>query len=94
MDQVKTYYRRSETVAVVEDGEQAYVAIVPEGPIVVLDGTARQIWELAQGSPPDRLPRLVAERFGVTEHEVTDGVVQVMEQLIGHGLVHEVTRAD
>lgn len=91
---MKSYYRRSESVAVVEAGGQAYVAIVPEGPIVVLDGTARQIWELAPGSPPDRLPRLVAERFGVTEQEVNDGVFQVMKQLISHGLVHEVTRSD
>lgn len=87
--------RRPTDVAIVpgpadEDGvELHYVAPLPNGPMVVLSGTASIIWQEALVGPEAALAERVAARLGhvVSEDDIRDEVAAFVDDLVARGLL-------
>ncbi|UWF77901.1 MULTISPECIES: hypothetical protein [Microbacterium] len=54
-------YRIARDVGVLDAGERVYVAGLPEGPVVILDGPAVTAWRAAVGSQPADAAAVVAD---------------------------------
>lgn len=83
-------YRPAADVGVIDDGDAVYAARLPQGPIVVLAGTAAVIWRAAcdgrAGTVTDRVAGSV-DRDGAA----IDGAVEVfVADLVGRGLLQPV----
>lgn len=57
-----------------EDGV-LYVAALPDGPILVLAGTAADIWRIAPGAEPAELARRLPEHLSETRADRPDRFV-------------------
>lgn len=82
-----TAFRLPCMVAVIEevseDQDTAYLARLPEGPIVVLRDTALLIWrEAVTPSGEGSLHSRVAKAYGVSEEEVQTAVEECVADLI------------
>ncbi|WP_353808037.1 PqqD family protein [Agromyces sp. SYSU T00194] len=80
---------KSPGVGVDDDETTTYVAAIPWGPIVVLEGVAAIIWALAQGSARAEVPRLVAEVTGADLDEIREQVDTFLSELLQRGLLIE-----
>ena len=86
-------YRRPQDVAVVDDEPRdggrgaVYVALLPDGPPVVLDGTAALIWREAVADDAGPVVTRVAARAGVPEDEVRADVEAFLADLVLRGLL-------
>lgn len=80
-------YRPAADVGVIDDGTAVYAARLPEGPIVVLAGTAAVIWRAAcedgEAALADRVASSVDED-GATIVGAVDGFVA---ELVARGLL-------
>lgn len=74
-------------VAVVARDGSIFVARVPQGPIMVFEDTAAELWLLAPGATRENLPAIAAERFAVTESMIVDEVHTFVDSLLAHGLI-------
>lgn len=87
-----TRLRVADRVGVVEEGEVVYVAPLPDGPILALDGTAGVIWRVALKHPRTSIARFVARRVGVRPDDIAAEVDRFVEDLIARGLLTTVER--
>lgn len=70
------------------DSPVAYVARLPHGPTIVLEGSACLVWLLvADGGTLEDIARGAAEQAGLATHEVVDDVEAVLSELIDVGVV-------
>lgn len=96
-----THLERPATVAAVHSVEQeegaplVYLAHLPNGPIVILRGTASLVWQEALDGPEDTLAQRVAHRLGLggEESSVERDVVAFIESLLAQGLLERSTAA-
>ncbi len=76
-------------VALVDEEDVTYLATIPWGPIVVLDGVAPTIWRVARGSAREDVPRRVAEETGADLDEIRGDVDRFLADLLERGLLVE-----
>jgi len=74
-------------VAITEDHGIVYVAHLPGGPIVVLEGTAAAIWSEACGGERETIADRVAEAAGVVADEIRGDVDTFVASLVTRGLL-------
>ena len=83
-------YRPAPDVGVIDDGAAVYAARLPEGPLIVLAGTAAVIWRAAcedrDGTVADRVAGSV-DRGGAT---IVDAVDDFVADLVARGLLEPV----
>ncbi|TYL53643.1 PqqD family protein [Agromyces mariniharenae] len=84
-----TGLRPAPGVAHVDDGEIVYAAVLPAGPIVVLDGGAAAIWVAACDGSRASIAERVAEATGASISDVRDDVEAFVEELLARGLLVE-----
>lgn len=69
------------------DRPVAYVAHLPHGPTIVLEGSACLVWlRLADGGTLDDIAAGAAEQAGVTAGEVLDDVEALLSELVEAGV--------
>lgn len=69
--------------------EAVYVARLPDGPIIVLEGTAALIWAEACSSEPGEIADRVGERVDRDTGEIADAVSRFVEDLVARGLLRK-----
>jgi hypothetical protein len=74
-------------VTVSEDGSSVYVAHLPGGPLVVLDGAAAVIWLEATRAPAGGWVARVAELVGQSEDAITADVTAFVADLSARRLL-------
>lgn len=72
-----------------DDAVRIFVAVLPVGPIFVLEGSSAVIWQLAPHGPAEELPVRVAEAMSVSVAEVHDEVVACARDLVSRGLLSD-----
>ena len=77
----------TDPVAVWESGDVVYIAVLPRGPITVLQGVAAAIWLAAQADPMEAAADRVAGATGVEVEEIRASVEQFVGELIARGLL-------
>ncbi|WP_448811698.1 PqqD family protein [Agromyces bauzanensis] len=82
-----TGYRPAPGVAVVEEGDALYAAVLPDGPIVVLDGVAGVIWAEACDGPRSTLADRVAAVTDAAVADIRGDVEAFVEELVQRGLL-------
>lgn len=82
-----TRYFVPKGVAVVLHDDTVFAARVPNGHIVVLEGSAAELWPLVANTTVQDFPRVVAEHFGVAESVVIDDVDAFLVSLVTRGLL-------
>lgn len=87
-----TRLRVADRVGVVVEGDAVYVARLPDGPILALDGTAEIIWRAALKHPRTSIARFVARRVGVETDDIAAEVDRFVDDLMARGLVTPVER--
>ena len=76
-----------------DDGETVYVAPLPAGPILVLDGAGAVIWtEATEGSSDGWVDR-VADAFDLPASRIAAEVLAFVHSLRSQGLLEEVEAA-
>ncbi|GAA2493461.1 PqqD family protein [Terrabacter carboxydivorans] len=68
-------------VTLSEDGQTVYVAHLPGGPLVVLEGAAAVIWVEATTAPGDGWVSRVADAFGRPEDAIASDVETFVDDL-------------
>ena len=74
-------------VTVSDDGQCVYVAHLPGGPLVVLEGAAALIWVEATTEPATGWVARVAEAFGQHEEVIAADVGAFVADLAARGLL-------
>lgn len=89
-------YRPAEDVGVstAEDGTTVYLAHLPAGPILVLDGPGAVIWTEATEAPADGWVERVADAFGVAGAVVAADVLSFVRVLMTQGLLQKIDRSE
>lgn len=82
-----TGYAVPPEVAVVEEDDVVYAAILPDGPIVVLDGIAGAIWSEAGGGPSSTIADRVSALTGASVADIRIEVEAFIEELVRRGLL-------
>jgi hypothetical protein len=77
-------------VTVIDDDLTVYLAPLPDGPVMVLDGVAALIWVEATTAPAAGWRRRVAEAFGEPEERIAGDVAAFVTDLCGRGLIEPV----
>ena len=67
--------------------DRIYVARLPQGPLIALEGTAALIWEEAQGVDVAAVAERVAEHTGAVAGEIERAVRVFIEDLVSRGLL-------
>lgn len=78
-------------VGVITRNDVVYIAPLPRGPILVLEGTSRLIWSAALGGDREDVVARVAEAAGVETAEIRLEVENFMADLVGRGLIAPVS---
>jgi hypothetical protein len=71
------------------DGEAVYLARLPEGPIVVVDGVGELIWDEMPGRTRLSAVERVAEALGVAPGQIAPDVEAFLDALIDLGFIRE-----
>ena len=71
---------------------RVYLATLPDGPLVCLEGSATVIWREAIGSRASEVAARVAERVGVPVAEVGPDVERFLTELAARGFLVEDAR--
>jgi hypothetical protein len=82
-----TGYRRAAGVAVVEEDDVVYVALLPDGPIVLLDGVAGVIWSEAREGPRSTIADRVAAVTDAPVADIRAEVESFVEELVRRRLL-------
>lgn len=82
-----TGYRRAPGVAVVEEDDVVYAALLPDGPIVVLDGVAGVIWSEAREGPSSTIADRVAALTDASVDDIRGDVESFVDELVRRGLL-------
>ncbi len=80
-------YRVASGVGVVEVDGVIYVAPLPQGPVLVLAGSAAVIWQEALSGPVRTVAERVTEVCGAPPTEVADSVEAFLAELVQQGLL-------
>lgn len=84
-----TAYRPGRGIAMEQHDDAVYVARLPDGPIIVLEGTAALIWMEACSHEPGAIVDRVGEQVDRDTGEIADAVVRFVEDLVAQGLLRE-----
>jgi hypothetical protein len=84
-----TVYAPGPGIAMEQHDEAVYVARLPDGPIIVLEGTAALIWHEACSSGPGTIADRVGEQVDRDTGEIADAVARFVEDLLAQGLLHQ-----
>jgi hypothetical protein len=86
-------FRAAKDVGVVvsADGEHVYLAQLPDGPLLVLDGVAATIWTEATAGPEQGWVGRVASAFEASEDDVEQDVWGFVADLAARGILEPVT---
>lgn len=82
-----TRFRARAGVAVVQDEVAIYVALLPDGPILVMEGIAALIWDGLRRSGRDGAVREVAETTGADVEAIRPVIDAFVDDLIERGLL-------
>ena len=77
----------TDPVAVWERDDAVYIAVLPRGPITVLQGVAAAIWLAAQAEPMEAAADRVASATGLEAEEIRASVEEFVGDLIARGLL-------
>jgi len=77
----------SDPLAVWRSADTVYVAVLPRGPISVLEGSAVAIWTAANEGPLDSTADRVAEAVGLEVDDIRQSVDDFVGRLIAQGLI-------
>jgi hypothetical protein len=80
-------YRRPPDVAAYDDGGVIYLAKLPDGPIVALDGVAGVIWTQACDGPRSSIADRAAAVTGAATDEIRADVESFVDELVQRGLL-------
>lgn len=82
-------YRVHSLVGVVDGGELVYLAPLPDGPIVVLEGIGAVLWRLAidEGESERDVAAAAARLTGTEAADIRDEVEAFLAELIARGLL-------
>ncbi|WP_400997748.1 PqqD family peptide modification chaperone [Agromyces sp. GXQ0307] len=79
--------RVADAVGVVEQDDVLYLAHLPGGPILVLDGPGALIWTEACAGPRETVVERVAEAAGAPTDLVRDDVERLVADLVARGVL-------
>ncbi|WP_404430564.1 PqqD family protein [Microbacterium lacus] len=83
-----TVLRPAPSLGLVESADTVYIAFLPDGPITVLDGVARLIWDAALEGARESVPDRVAELMdGAVPDEARAVVAEFVSQLVAAGIL-------
>ena len=82
-----TAYRPGDAVGIVDHEEKLYVANLPDGPIVVLDGISALIWDEACAGPRETIVDRVAAATTAAPDAIRAHVEGFVADLVGRGLL-------
>jgi hypothetical protein len=85
MDDVSDPLRPAADVAVVDDGDAVYLGRLPDGPVLVLPGTAALVVQQALLDSTRPLPDRVAHDAGVPRDVVSADVEALVSGLVADG---------
>lgn len=77
----------TDPIAIWENGDSVYVAVLPRGPITVLEGTAATIWLAANAGPIEGAADRVAGAMGLAVDEIRAPVDEFVGRLVAQGLI-------
>ena len=77
----------TESVAIWESDDAVYIAVLPRGPITVLEGPAATIWLAAHAGPIEGAADRVAGATGLEVEEIRASVDEFIGRLIAQGLI-------
>ena len=77
----------TDPVAVWESGDAVYIAVLPRGPITVLEGPAATIWLAAHTGSIESAADRVAGATGLDVEEIRASVDEFVARLIAQGLL-------
>ena len=84
-----TAYRPACHVAVEQRGDAVYIARLPDGPIIVLEGTSALIWMEACSPAPGEVADRVADQVDRDAAEIAADVERFVQDLVAQGLLRE-----
>jgi hypothetical protein len=82
-----TGFRPAPRVSVVEEDDVVYLALLPDGPIVVLDGVAGVIWSEAREGPSSTIADRVAAVTDASAADIRADVESFVDELVRRGLL-------
>jgi hypothetical protein len=74
-------------VAIIEESDRIYAALLPDGPILVLDGIAALIWDAARRSGRTAVPQEVAQATGADVDAIRPVIDAFIDDLVDRGLL-------
>ena len=77
----------ADPVVVWQSGDAVYIAVLPRGPITVLEGSAATIWLAAHAGPIEGAAERVAGATGMNVDEIRASVDEFVGRLISQGLL-------
>ena len=80
-------YRPADGMGIVEHEELLYVATLPDGPIIVLDGISALIWDEACGDDRETIVDRVAELTAAAPDAIRAHVEGFVADLVARGLL-------
>lgn len=78
---------RMDPVARWDTGETVYLAVLPGGPITVLEGSAAVIWRAACDGPLAETADRVAPQVGIDADAIRGEVDSLVDRLVSEGLL-------
>ena len=81
------WYRPSDAVGIVEHEDVLYVATLPDGPIIVLDGIAGLIWDEACTGDRETIVDRVAAATDAAPEAIRADVEAFVADLVARGLL-------
>jgi hypothetical protein len=82
-----TAFAPADRVGAVVTPDAVYVAPLPDGPILVLEGTAALVWETALGSSREAVAERVAAATAMPIDDIRAEVDGFLERLVAQGLL-------
>lgn len=82
-------YRPADGLGVVEQGSAVYLAPLPDGPIMVLDGISGAIWVAACTGPAETIADRAADTTATTADEIRATAEAFVAELVRRGLLTE-----
>ena len=82
-----TALEAADRVAAVVTPEAVYVARLPDGPILVLNGTAALVWQSAVASKRETIAERIAAATSMPVDGIRTDVEAFLESLIAQGLL-------
>lgn len=80
-------FHASPGVAIIEESGSIYAALLPDGPILVLDGVAALVWDAARRSERAAVADEVAEATGADVDAIRPVIDAFIDDLVDRGLL-------